>query len=116
MAARAEPPRRHGAAEGVHRGVEEVLYSVRHPAQTVLSARDHADGEAGQQQENKHGGQHRTQGETGKQERKTKLKKEKQQEGKSAQKQAVPVEIHNLISYSVLQQNFYQILFTFTLK
>lgn len=63
MAAGAEPPGRHGTAKGLHCRVEEVLHPVRHSAQTFLSARDHADGQTGQQQENKHGGQHRTQGE-----------------------------------------------------
>lgn len=65
MTAGAEPPGRHGAAESLHRGVEEVLHSVRHPAQTFLSAGDHANGQTRQQQENKHGGQHRPQGEEG---------------------------------------------------
>lgn len=64
MPARAEPPRRHGSAEGLHRGVEEVLHPVRHPAQTLLSAGDYADGQTRQQQEDEHGGQHCPQGET----------------------------------------------------
>lgn len=62
-AARSEPPGRHGSAESLHRGVEEVLHAVRHPAQALLPAGDHADGETRQQQEDEHGGQHRTQGE-----------------------------------------------------
>ena len=58
-----ESPGRHSAAEGVHRRVEEVLHAVRHPAQALLPAGDHPDGQAGQQQEDQRGGQHRTQGE-----------------------------------------------------
>lgn len=63
LAAGAEPPGRHSIAKSLHCGVEEVLHAVRHLAQTLLSAGDHTDGQTGQQQEDKHGGQHRTQGE-----------------------------------------------------
>lgn len=63
MAAGAEPPGRHSAAKGLHCRVEEVLHTVRHPAQTLLSVGDYTDGQTGQQQEDKYGGQHRTQGE-----------------------------------------------------
>lgn len=63
MTASAEPPGRHRTAKSLHCGVEEVLHPVRHPAQTLLPAGNYPDGQTGQQQENKHGGQHRTQGE-----------------------------------------------------
>lgn len=65
MAAGAEPSGRHSAAKGLHCRVAEVLHPVRHPAQTLLSVGDHAHGQTRQQQENKHGGQHRAQGERG---------------------------------------------------
>ena len=56
-------PGRHCVAEGLHRGVEEVLHTVRHLAEAFLSAGDHSDGQARQQQEVQRGGQHRPQGE-----------------------------------------------------
>lgn len=62
-AACAEPPGRHSAAKGLHRGVEKVFHPVRHPAKAFLSARNHTDGQTGEQQEDKHGGQHCSQGE-----------------------------------------------------
>ena len=76
--ASAESPGRHGPAQGLHRGVEEVLHPVRHPAQALLPAGDHSDGEAGEQQEVQRGGQHRQEGEG----EKKKVRERRREEGR----------------------------------
>lgn len=51
VSARVESSGRHSVAQSIYRGVEEVLHTVRHPAQTFLPARDHPDGQTRKQQE-----------------------------------------------------------------